>query len=53
MVIVDEAGGRITYFGCRRAADGGNAIASNGLTHDAALETINTRLVDPDERNGQ
>lgn len=36
-VIVEEAGGRFTDWSGERRIDGGNAIASNGLLHDAAL----------------
>jgi len=40
MVIVEEAGGRFTDLGGAPRADGGDAIASNGLLHDAALAII-------------
>jgi histidinol-phosphatase len=40
MVIVEEAGGRFTDLGGTRRADGGDAIATNGLVHDAALAII-------------
>ena len=39
-VIVEEAGGRFTDLGGVATADGGDAIASNGLLHDAALAII-------------
>jgi histidinol-phosphatase len=39
-LIVEEAGGRFTDLGGRRTADGGNAIATNALVHDAALAII-------------
>jgi histidinol-phosphatase len=39
-VIVEEAGGRFTDLSGTRTADGGDAIASNGLVHDAALGII-------------
>ena len=39
-LIVEEAGGRFTDLGGVRTADGGDAIATNGLLHDAALEII-------------
>lgn len=39
-VIVEEAGGRFTDLGGVRAAAGGDAIATNGLVHDAALTVI-------------
>jgi histidinol-phosphatase len=40
LVIVEEAGGRFTDLSGRRRADGGDAVATNGLVHDAALEII-------------
>jgi histidinol-phosphatase len=40
MVIVEEAGGAFTDLGGARRADGGDAIATNGLVHDAALAII-------------
>jgi histidinol-phosphatase len=40
MVIVEEAGGTFTDLGGDPRADGGDAIASNGLVHDAALAII-------------
>jgi histidinol-phosphatase len=39
-LIVEEAGGRFTDLGAVRTAGGGDAIASNGLVHDAALAII-------------
>jgi histidinol-phosphatase len=39
-LIVEEAGGRFTDLGGVRTADGGDAIATNGLVHDAALAII-------------
>jgi histidinol-phosphatase len=39
-LIVEEAGGRFTDLGGVRAADGGDAMATNGLVHDAALAVI-------------
>jgi histidinol-phosphatase len=39
-LIVEEAGGRFTDLTGRRTADGGDAIATNGLLHDAALALI-------------
>jgi len=35
--IVEEAGGRFTDLGGVATADGGDALASNGLVHEAAL----------------
>jgi histidinol-phosphatase len=40
LVIVEEAGGRFTDLGGQRTADGGDAIATNGLLHDAALAFV-------------
>ena len=40
LVIVEEAGGRFTDLGGGARADGGDAIATNGLVHDAALAII-------------
>jgi histidinol-phosphatase len=40
LVIVEEAGGRFTDFGGVATPDGGDAIASNGQLHDAALAII-------------
>ncbi len=37
MVIVEEAGGRFSDLSGVRTPDGGDAIASNGVLHDAAL----------------
>jgi histidinol-phosphatase len=39
-VIVEEAGGRFSDLDGARRADGGNALASNGLVHEAALEIL-------------
>jgi len=39
-VIVEEAGGRFTDLAGVATADGGDALASNGLLHDAALSII-------------
>lgn len=36
-VIVEEAGGRFTDLSGDRRIDGGNAVATNGLLHDAVL----------------
>jgi histidinol-phosphatase len=40
MVIVEEAGGTFTDLGGAPRADGGDAIATNGLVHEAALAII-------------
>jgi histidinol-phosphatase len=39
-LIVEEAGGRFTDLGGVRSTEGGDAIATNGLVHDAALAII-------------
>jgi histidinol-phosphatase len=40
MVIVEEAGGTFTDLSGARRPDGGDAIATNGLVHEAALAII-------------
>ncbi len=40
LVIVEEAGGRFTDFGGVATPDGGDAVASNGRVHEAALAII-------------
>jgi histidinol-phosphatase len=40
LVIVEEAGGRFSDLGGVRTADGGDAVATNGLVHEAALAII-------------
>ena len=42
-MIVEEAGGRFTDLDGRRASDGGSAVVSNGLLHDAALAALAAR----------
>ena len=37
LVLVEEAGGRVTDFDGRRVIDGGTLLASNGLLHDEVL----------------
>jgi histidinol-phosphatase len=39
-VIVEEAGGRFTDLSGVDRADGGSAVASNGLLHDSLLEAL-------------
>lgn len=39
-IIVEEAGGRFSDLSGARAADRGDAIATNGLVHDAALAVV-------------
>jgi histidinol-phosphatase len=43
MVVVEEAGGRFTSLAGEAAADGGNAVSTNGLLHDAVLEIIGSK----------
>ena len=40
LILVEEAGGRVTDFNGRRTYAGGNAVASNGLLHEAILERL-------------
>ncbi len=40
LVIVEEAGGRLTDLSGVRGAGGGSGIATNGLLHEAALEIV-------------
>ena len=41
LILLEEAGGRLTDFNGKRTYAGGNAVASNGLLHDAILERLN------------
>ncbi len=41
-VIVEEAGGRFTDLGGAPRIDGGSAVSSNGLLHDAVLAALRT-----------
>jgi histidinol-phosphatase len=41
LIIIEEAGGRLTDFAGRRTYAGGNAVASNGLVHEAVLKKLN------------
>ena len=41
LILVEEAGGRLTDFKGNRTYSGGNALASNGLLHDVILEKLN------------
>src|SRR5437660_2876667 len=41
LILIEEAGGRLTEFKGTRTYAGGNAVASNGLLHDAILEKLN------------
>ena len=43
-VIVEEAGGRFTDLAGAARPDGGSALSSNGLLHDAVLEELGTIL---------
>ena len=40
LVLVEEAGGRVTDFDGRRVIDGGTLLASNGLLHDEVLDRL-------------
>jgi histidinol-phosphatase len=40
LVLVEEAGGRVTDFGGRRLIDSGTLVASNGLLHDTVLARL-------------
>ena len=44
LVLVEEAGGRVTDFAGRRLIDSGTLLATNGLLHDTVL----ARLIAPD-----
>lgn len=39
-VVVEEAGGRLTTLGGDRRPDGGSAVSTNGLVHDATLAVL-------------
>jgi histidinol-phosphatase len=39
-IIVEEAGGRFTDLRGNARFDGGNALSTNGLLHDAVLESF-------------
>jgi histidinol-phosphatase len=41
LIIVEEAGGRLTDFEGRPTYAGGNAVASNGLLHELILKRLN------------
>ena len=41
LILVEEAGGRLTDFNGRPTYAGGNAVASNGLLHEVILEKLN------------
>lgn len=41
LVLVEEAGGRLTDFQGRRGYQGPSAVASNGLVHEAILQKLN------------
>jgi histidinol-phosphatase len=41
LIVVEEAGGRLTDFTGRRTYEGGNAVATNGLLHAAILQKLN------------
>jgi histidinol-phosphatase len=39
-VIVEEAGGKFTDFSGAARIDGGSAVSSNGLVHDAVIAVL-------------
>lgn len=41
LILIEEAGGRLTDFAGRRTYAGGNAVASNGLLHETILAKLN------------
>jgi histidinol-phosphatase len=41
LILIEEAGGRLTDFKGNRTYAGGNAVASNGLLHEVILEKLN------------
>jgi len=41
LVLIEEAGGRVTDFQGRRTYQGPTALATNGLVHEAILEKLN------------
>jgi histidinol-phosphatase len=41
LIIVEEAGGRLTDLSGRRTYAGGNAVATNGFLHELILERLN------------
>jgi histidinol-phosphatase len=47
LVVIEEAGGRLTDFRGRRTFEGGNAVASNGLLHDEILRLLNGPRPEP------
>ena len=47
LVLVEEAGGRLTDFEGRRTYDGGNAVATNGLLHNVILEKLRNPQPEP------
>jgi len=42
LILIEEAGGRLTDFKGKRTYAGGNAVASNGLLHETILERLNS-----------
>lgn len=41
LILIEEAGGRLTDFKGNRTYSGGNAVASNGLVHEEILRRLN------------
>jgi histidinol-phosphatase len=52
-VVIEEAGGRFTDLGGVETIEGGSAIASNGLVHDAALAFVGSRSAADDRLRGR
>ena len=44
LILIEEAGGRVTDFSGTRSIAGGSVVASNGLVHDAILATLNGEI---------
>ena len=44
LILIEEAGGRVTDFSGKRSIAGGSVVASNGLVHDAILATLNGEI---------
>ncbi|HEY0493289.1 MAG TPA: inositol monophosphatase family protein [Candidatus Dormibacteraeota bacterium] len=44
LILIEEAGGRLTDFNGNRTHSGGSAVASNGKVHDSILERLNSAI---------
>lgn len=42
LILIEEAGGRLTDFAGKRTYAGGNAVASNGVLHETILAKLNS-----------